>query len=320
MPLTLAALWLLSHTLAAVHAGSTLIVQVGILGNSYSPDQILALRGDTVQFFFFSVSNHSVVQTTFENPCVPLKGGFNSGMFGSPTVDLLVPVWDLIITNDREPIWFYCEGSIPRSHCAEGMVGVINLPAASSSMFSAFTAAAKAVKGTPSPVPSITLTGVGAFATAPPRGTRLSSATLSSSPITTPTAPSVAPPTLPTPASHNSNHVSAITGSVCGTIGGVLALLCVFTWHRRRSRRKSRVIFSMLDISGSLYKGTHSAGGYNIGEVDGDGDIGRISPMKLGRTVHHPIPPTIPQPAYEYHGKSTGQNTASLPAPASAWL
>ncbi|PFH49291.1 hypothetical protein AMATHDRAFT_41663 [Amanita thiersii Skay4041] len=338
MSLALVVLWL-THPLA-VYAQTTLTVQVGSEGSFYDPNWLNAVQGDTIRFVF----SGRVVQTMFEKPCFPLAGGFNSGLFGrgpNPTEDTPAPVWDLIIANDSEPIWFYCEVTVPRPHCAEGMVGyeacigitestdndglnsVINLPLSSSSMFSAFTAAAKAVTGTPSATPSVTLTGVGAYATASPAPTSAS--------ITTPTSSIITPTAAPI--THAKSHnAGKIAGAVCGVVGGLLAFLCLLIWYRRRLEKpllgKSnskgypnhpaspapgvpQIVSPMLDINNPLHKGKPNTGEVGVG-------VGGILPMKVERTMDHPTLPVIsagPQFVHTYHSNSSGSQVTRAPPP-----
>jgi hypothetical protein len=71
---------------------------------------------------------HTVTQASFDAPCIPLPGGFNSGVAGRGTNDSNpAPTWSLKITNISEPLWFFCEISTPISHCAAGMVGYVFL-------------------------------------------------------------------------------------------------------------------------------------------------------------------------------------------------
>ena len=91
--------------------------------------------------------SHSVTQSTFDDPCTPLDGGFNSGLAGVGTGGVTSPpVWNLTITDDSErmelqfpsrklclsgfliyhtiiAIYYFCEVEEPASHCISGMVG-----------------------------------------------------------------------------------------------------------------------------------------------------------------------------------------------------
>jgi plastocyanin len=98
------------------------IVQVGNGGTKFTPNSLTASAGDTVEFQFFP-ANHSVVQSSFQEPCVPSSNALFSGF---------VPVksgvgsqsWTLKI-NNTNPIWLYCAQA---KHCQAGMAIVINPP------------------------------------------------------------------------------------------------------------------------------------------------------------------------------------------------
>ena len=90
---------------------------------------------------------HSVTQTNFTNPCVPLPGGFDSGLV--PGDSTKPPVYTLTIKSTARTyilsasifvvaqalqnviiilsaLWFYCKqpgGGSP--HCLAGMVGYV---------------------------------------------------------------------------------------------------------------------------------------------------------------------------------------------------
>ncbi|KAH8929850.1 hypothetical protein BT69DRAFT_1235527 [Atractiella rhizophila] len=108
-------------------SGKVHVVQVGgERGNIYTPEVTYAEVGDRV-FFKFLTKNHTVTASSFDVPCSPLYGSFNSGFQpsqlgnGSMTgPGFVVEVWD------KKPIWFHCEQG---NHCEEnGMVGAINPP------------------------------------------------------------------------------------------------------------------------------------------------------------------------------------------------
>lgn len=99
-------------------------VDVGLGGLTYTPNNITEPPGTIVQFNFRS-ANHSVVQSSFDDPCHPLAngGGFSSGFV--PVAQTGPGVLFDIVVPDTKPIWFYC-AQTTKSHCQSGMVGSIN--------------------------------------------------------------------------------------------------------------------------------------------------------------------------------------------------
>ncbi|KAJ7318418.1 hypothetical protein DFH08DRAFT_714827, partial [Mycena albidolilacea] len=98
-------------------------VNVGVEGSFYSPPTVSAGLNDTVMFVFGGDA-HTVTQSSFDSPCIRLDGGFDSGFNGrGADFSKPAPIWTLRITNVSEPIWFFCQASIPTSHCESGMVG-----------------------------------------------------------------------------------------------------------------------------------------------------------------------------------------------------
>ncbi|KAF7373157.1 hypothetical protein MSAN_00523800 [Mycena sanguinolenta] len=227
--------------LQGVISQTTHVVDVGVQGSFYSPPTISAGVNDTV-IFVFGGDEHSVTQSTFDAPCVRLDGGFDSGIQGRGSdFALPPPAWSLTITNVSETIWFFCQASIPSSHCESGMVGAINPP--SIDMYNQFVSAARLVTSTPKPTPSFIASGEGAFATNSPMPSSVSlsaDSSFSFAPSTSTTAP-LATSTTPTPSGVSGSHLTLIAG--CATAGGVviliLAVLGVF--HCRRWRREDRI-------------------------------------------------------------------------------
>ncbi|KAK7027613.1 putative SH3 domain protein [Favolaschia claudopus] len=122
----------------------------GKKGLGFDPSSIHPIAGDVIVWEFRSGS-HSAVQSTFDNPCTPKEGGFNSGVQtvddnlevdapGLPTVRLLV--------NDTEPLWFFDQAG---GLCNQGAVISVN-PSASQTdaVFKANAAKAPASSGNPS--------------------------------------------------------------------------------------------------------------------------------------------------------------------------
>ncbi|CEJ80723.1 hypothetical protein VHEMI00891 [[Torrubiella] hemipterigena] len=123
------------------HSGTQHVVSVGADKQKvYFPNHFNAAPGDAVSFSFH-VGNHSVTQSSFEEPCKPLKGkaGVNSG-FVFQSIENGVQFF--LEINNTKPIWFYCGQA---DHCRSGMVGSINAPTTGNT-FEKFLANAKAVK------------------------------------------------------------------------------------------------------------------------------------------------------------------------------
>ncbi|KAH7128391.1 Cupredoxin [Dendryphion nanum] len=115
---------------------NTHVVQVGGPNGSlaFYPETLRANIGDLVQFQF-NPKNHSVAQSTFDQPCVPIGNimpnktdAFWSGFMptaaaaGNGTNGKLT--YTIRVMNSN-PIWYYCSQG---RHCQGGMVGTINPP------------------------------------------------------------------------------------------------------------------------------------------------------------------------------------------------
>lgn len=134
--------------------GNTIEVIVGgPNGNlSFTPSRVSASPRDTIKFVFH-VKNHTVTQSSFAAPCVPLTNkttgeriGFNSGFFPVAADATDFPTWSLTI-NNTAPIWAYCGQS---GHCGSGMVFAVNSDETSGQTFAAFQGLAKTLNGTTS--------------------------------------------------------------------------------------------------------------------------------------------------------------------------
>jgi len=99
-------------------------IDVGKGGIKFTPSTTTAAIGDTLQFHFYTgAGSHSVVEGMFSSPCVPTTNAFFSGYIPGSTKGEMTFVVNVTSTD---PIWFYCSLA---SHCADGMVGVVNPPA-----------------------------------------------------------------------------------------------------------------------------------------------------------------------------------------------
>jgi len=123
-------------------------ILVGANGTlTYSPPNITAAIGDTVQFVF-QTKNHTMTQSTFADPCTeftntsiadPTKQVLTSGFMPVPANATSFPTFTIQITQST-PLWFYCQQT---GHCVAGMVGAINVNEASANTFEAYQANAK---------------------------------------------------------------------------------------------------------------------------------------------------------------------------------
>jgi len=139
-------------------SGNTIEVIVGgPNGNlTFTPSRVSAAPRDTIKFVFH-VKNHTVTQSSFSAPCMPLtdkttgtKIGFDSGFFPVAADATTFPTWSLTI-NDTAPIWAYCRQG---NHCGAGMVFVVNSDETSQRNFSSFQTLAKTLNGTTTNTPS----------------------------------------------------------------------------------------------------------------------------------------------------------------------
>jgi len=125
----------------------------------FDPTNIVAQPGDTVTFEFRQ-KNHTATQSTFNDPCRPMAGGFDTGY--QPVADGVTNFpTQTIPVNGTQPVWVYCAQG---NHCVSGMVFAINPETNGPNTFEAFRA--RAMGGSSSSVlPSggtPTSTGVGA--------------------------------------------------------------------------------------------------------------------------------------------------------------
>jgi len=89
---------------------------------AYTPEFVTANVGDTIVFTFKQL-NHTVTQSSFDDPCSPLAGGFDSGFvpIGTNATEFLTTA--TFTVNDTKPVWVYCRQT---GHCQKGMVFAIN--------------------------------------------------------------------------------------------------------------------------------------------------------------------------------------------------
>jgi len=219
----------------SVQVGSTATAAGGVF--QFIPSTITAPNGTVITFKFIGApGNHTVTQSTFAAPCDPVAGGFDSGWVFIPPSPALsaTPEWNLTVTDDSKPIWFFCKQLNPSpGHCEMGMVGAINAPTTGNT-FASFQTNAKNFGKTSGqaqgglvgigasasagigPVPSPAIAYTGAPASAGSGGSS------SGSPAATQTAP--APGTSTTKASSASSIVAnSLFAVFAGALGFVLA-------------------------------------------------------------------------------------------------
>ena len=106
--------------------GVTHSVIAGFAGQlKFEPDNIVAHVGDVIQWEFMP-ANHSVVQSSFADPCKPLRNGsgFFPGFLFATDEGKADRIFQFVVDTE-DPIWFYCPQP-NGEHCKKGMVGVVN--------------------------------------------------------------------------------------------------------------------------------------------------------------------------------------------------
>jgi len=128
--------------LAAVANANTVRIAVGLDGNiSYTPPNATANVNDTLQFIFYPM-NHSVIESSFSEPCTPKAGGFYSGFINTAGAASTINTTTFEVqVNTSGPIWFYCGQLVGLNHCNTGMVGAINANATGNATYADFLAA-----------------------------------------------------------------------------------------------------------------------------------------------------------------------------------
>jgi len=116
-----------AFALPASSTGKVWDVSVGANGKlAYDPPYIYAESGDLVKFTFHP-KNHTVTQSSFNDPCTPLYNGFDSGFMPVASED---DVYNLpnfhVKVQHTDPIWVHCRQPGPPTHCSKGMVFAIN--------------------------------------------------------------------------------------------------------------------------------------------------------------------------------------------------
>ncbi|KAF8522768.1 hypothetical protein BU17DRAFT_86676 [Hysterangium stoloniferum] len=154
--------------LFAFSRAATFTVTVGIdettghQGIGFDPSSINPSVGDIIAFTFQApdyiktpnVTQHSATQSTFDAPCTPKPGGFDSGIQSTGSVNTNTGSMFQMTVNDTQPVWFY---SAANKDCNLGMVFCVNPPTSGDETYAAFLNKAKeALIVSPSSVPTST--------------------------------------------------------------------------------------------------------------------------------------------------------------------
>jgi plastocyanin len=121
----------------------------------YGPRTLDARIGDIIRFDFNS-TNHTVTQSTFDSPCTPLEGGFNTGFNQFNPTNHTGLIFRDFEVKASTPLWFYCAQTVKTFHCHKGMVLGVNpgnkfpefLNKATSTQASSITSAGPTATGT----------------------------------------------------------------------------------------------------------------------------------------------------------------------------
>jgi len=118
----------LAAAVPAFVSAASQTINVGANGGlTFTPPSMNASVGDEISFVFQS-KNHSVVASTFADPCNPTNASgaaFSSGFMPVPANTTQFQSYTINVTQTA-PIWFYCAQTMPVNHCQMGMVGAIN--------------------------------------------------------------------------------------------------------------------------------------------------------------------------------------------------
>jgi len=129
--------------LPAAFGQTTYNVEVAQNGQlAFNPQFVNAKQGDIINLMFNPVA-HTFTESSFDYPCVPATGGFDTG-FVNVSAGQAPVSRQFVVPQDTTPLWYYCRQI---GHCGKGMVFAIN-PPTTGNTFSNFLALAIAQNGT----------------------------------------------------------------------------------------------------------------------------------------------------------------------------
>ena len=201
-------------------------------GLNFDPPTVQAPVGSIIEFVF-KHNSHSIVRTSFEDPCNPSysgAGNFYSGVISDITDTSRNNFY--VHVNDTAPIYYYCAVA---EHCQKGMVGIVNpLASDKSKDLAAFKKAAAKATTTdrPQAVTPWYKSSLGApvgSGSGSSSSSSSSSASSTTSGSSTSTASSSTMTTSATAAASPSGNVATnnVPLSIAGFVAGVLGFLVV---------------------------------------------------------------------------------------------
>ncbi|EJD40152.1 hypothetical protein AURDEDRAFT_187101 [Auricularia subglabra TFB-10046 SS5] len=98
-----------------VNAQHVVLLSSKIWNNTATVEPTDDVTLKAIVHFHFAADHHSIVQTSLDAPCTPLKGGFASPLDSKKGDQFSISVGDHL-----KPIWYACA-----QHCHEGEVGAI---------------------------------------------------------------------------------------------------------------------------------------------------------------------------------------------------
>jgi len=150
----------------------------GQQGIGFDPSAIRPAAGDTITFNFQlpayikspSSVQHSATQSTFDAPCTPVSGGFDTGIQTTGSVNTNTGLTFNLIVNDTQPLWFF---SSANNDCKSGMVLAVNPPLSGDQTAAAFKQNAMSSSGpvSTSSEPTSTASNTGTSSLAAPAET-----------------------------------------------------------------------------------------------------------------------------------------------------
>ncbi|KAG9098018.1 hypothetical protein FS749_004904 [Ceratobasidium sp. UAMH 11750] len=172
----------------------------GKVGMGFDPSSVRPQVGDRI-VFEYRAGSHSAVQSTFKDPCIPMPGGYNSGVQtvpdGTPVDASGLPTTEYIV-QDLNPVWFFDQAG---GLCTKGAVFSINPPLTGDQTAGQFRANAEASDpSTASAAPTSAPTS------APSSGSGSGSASSAAS-----STPAAASPSSSPNAASPANHMAALS-------------------------------------------------------------------------------------------------------------